>query len=299
MHDRQSDIPEISIAFIIGTGRCGTTLAAKMLNAHTNICVPPELQIIFEYSDNGRRLNEIFQSKTHLQFLCEDFIREIERMCPHLQNFFDLRQFLTSYKYPILNLDIFLLDLYTAILRSQKKEVFLEQTPWYGQRLDLLKELFPQANFIHMIRDGRDVALSYARTPWWSKSPQENLERWAIEANKISTDAKKYIDPINYLEIHYEDLVLDTAKTVATMTEFLNEQFEPSQLDVEKHIDYANFRNFDATGISSTAYELWQQASKDVVFADNVFGWRKDSDDLFSSMSDTTQVALASFGYDT
>jgi len=288
-----------SPSFIVGTGRCGTTLAAQMLNAHKNICVPPELQIIFEYSGNGRRLNEIFQSQTHFQFLCEDFIREIERMCPHqLQSYFDLRGFLASYKYPVHKLDIFLLDLYTAILRSQRKEVFLEQTPWYGQRLDLLKELFPQANFIHMIRDGRDVALSYARTPWWSKSPQENLERWAIEANKISTDAKKYLDPINYLEIHYEDLVLDTAKTVAVMTEFLNEQFETSQLDITKHMDYTNFRKFDAAGISSKAYEQWQQESKNVVFVDNVLGWKRDSADLFNNISDTAQAALASFGYD-
>jgi hypothetical protein len=286
--------------FIIGTGRCGTTLAAQILNAHSQICVPPELQIAFEYSGNGRRLSEIFAAETQLQYRAEDFVREIERMCPHrVQHYFDLSGFFADYVYPVRNLGKLLADLYAAIAQSQDKQIFLEQTPWYGQRIDLLKTLFPAARFIHLLRDGRDVALSYARTPWWHKDPVKNLERWAREATKIAADAALFLDPNCYLEVRYEDLVMNAAATVARMTEFLGATFELSQLDPAQHIDYTEFRNFDATGIASPAYARWQQQRNSAVFTDNVFGWRRDDNELFADMSAVAESALVNFGYDT
>ncbi len=51
-----------NISFIVGTGRSGTTILAKTLNANSKICIPPELQILFEYSNNGKRLYDVFKA---------------------------------------------------------------------------------------------------------------------------------------------------------------------------------------------------------------------------------------------
>ena len=64
--------------FIIGTGRCGTTMLAKILNAHSRICVPHELQLIFGYSGNGPRLYECFASGETLSWQAHDFIKFID-----------------------------------------------------------------------------------------------------------------------------------------------------------------------------------------------------------------------------
>jgi hypothetical protein len=67
-------------------------------------------------------------------------------------------------------------DLFTDIARSKAKSYFIEQTPWHGQQLRSLNELFPHAKYIHLIRIGRDVAVSFSRTPWWSN------DIWIISA---------------------------------------------------------------------------------------------------------------------
>jgi hypothetical protein len=291
---------ELDVGFIIGSGRCGSTLAAQFLNAHTQICVPPELQIIFEYSQNGRRLNEIFASEEQLGYKADDFIREIERMCPHkLRDYFDLCSFFQNYSYPVEELSKLLNDLYRKIAMSQRKQVFIEQSAWYGQRIDLLKELFPEAKFIHMVRDGRDVALSFVRTPWWHNDPLLNVERWASEITKIADDAEHILTKDCYLEVRYEDMVLNTEEVVAKMTRFLGKEFEPMQLNLENHLDYTQFRKFDGTGISSAAYNNWRAKGNKSVFTDNVLGWKKHGNEHFSNLSASTKSVLARFGYET
>ena len=165
-------------AFIVGTGRCGTSWLAQMLNCHAEICVPPEIQLLFEYADNGSRLFEEFTLAGENGLEAEQLVSIIERSCPHkLEMFFDYREFCRSEDAPKTSIVDFVAAFYGAIAKSYGKSWLIEQTPWYGSRLDLLSQLFPQAKVIHMVRDGRDVALSFSRTNWWHASPLLNLAR--------------------------------------------------------------------------------------------------------------------------
>lgn len=130
---------ECDFFFIVGTGRSGTTLLAQMLNAHSKIAVPSELQIVFEYSNNGERLAEVFTSQKNLSYQAEDYIRLIETRCPHnLLAYYDYRTFFLEQDYPIPSLRELLTDLYTDIAHADGKSIFAEQTPWYGQNIPLL-----------------------------------------------------------------------------------------------------------------------------------------------------------------
>jgi len=92
---------ENNIAFIIGTGRCGTTMLAQILNAHSKICVPHELQFIFEHSNNGERLYELFSSKRNLDWQAEDFIQMIASVCPYkFDEYFDYEGFFVAKNTP-------------------------------------------------------------------------------------------------------------------------------------------------------------------------------------------------------
>lgn len=286
-------------AFIIGTGRCGTTMLGQILNAHSKICVSQELQLIFGYSGNGPRLYELFSSGENLRWGAQDFIQKIGELCPHkFENFFDYESFFRHQKYPIENLGRLLTDLYRAIVADQGKEILIEQTPWYGQRLDIMKELFPYAKFIHMIRDGRDVALSFSRTPWWHESLLENLDRWEREVSKISRDAAALLDKKQYLEVKYEDVVLDPERMVSLIADFLGVQFEEEMLLPENLIDYAAFRKFDGSSISSNAYNDWNMKKERAVFPDSVFGWKKINPETFVNLSPEVRAALNEFGYE-
>lgn len=285
--------------FIVGTGRSGTTLMAQLLNAHSQVCVPVELQIAFEESNNGARLAEIFGSRMNLRFRAEDYIRLIEERCPNdLVRYYDYHDFFNRCPYPILSLQWLLTELYTDIAYSKGKSIFAEQTPWYGQNINLLNRLFPRAKFIHMVRDGRDVAISFARTPWWHDDVNLNLERWTSEVKKIEEDGT-LLSGDRMLTVRYEDLVLKPEEVTERVCAFLDIRFEKTMLETEFHIDYAQFSRFpnDKT-LTSPAYQKWKREKKSAFFPDNIYGWKTNRDVEFENITETTKETLRRFGYE-
>lgn len=287
-----------NIAFIIGTGRCGTSLLGQMLNSNSKICVPPELQLIFECDENGNRLIEEVWTRGDCDFSAEELSSIIKRCCPHkLELFFDYQGYCKDANLASLSESKLLTDFYSAIAKSHNKSWLIEQTPWYGQRIDLLVKLFPDAKFIHMVRDGRDVALSFSRTPWWHKSVGLNLGRWAREIKKISVDASVYLDVSRYIEVKYEDLVLNPKYELSRVCEFLGVDFEEPMVDATNFINYDDYCNFDVKSVSSQAYGDWKKEKSSPVFSENIQAWRRVSNIFSFGLTDEINNALLRFGY--
>lgn len=285
--------------FIVGTGRSGTTLMAQVLNAHSQVCVPVELQIAFEESNNGARLAEIFKSGMNLMFRAEDYTRLLEERCPNdLARYHDYFDFFNRCPYPILSLQWLLTELYTDIAYSKGKSIFAEQTPWYGQNIKLLDQLFPRAKFIHMVRDGRDVAISFTRTPWWHKDANLNLERWTSEVNKIERDGAPLSNK-RMLTIRYEDLVLRPEEVTRSVCNFLGIEFEETMLKTENHIDYSQYSKIPYDNVlTSPAYQKWKAEKKNAFFSENIYGWRSNKQFSFNNVSEATKEMLRHFGYE-
>lgn len=289
---------KIKQAFIIGTGRCGTTWLAQMLNSNPALCVPPEVQLLFEYSGNGNRLYEEYILAKGQGLDSEQLISIIERNCPHnLDQFFDYPAFCRQDSTPKRSFREFVTAFYTAVAQSHGKRWLIEQTPWYGQRLDLVTVLFPQAKFIHVVRDGRDVALSFSRTAWWHRSARLNLSRWQREIKKIALDATFFLKPKAYLEVKYENLVADTTAELRKICTFLGVDFDPVMLDPQGFIDYDQFCKFDMGQVSSQAYSAWRKEKSKTVFADNVEAWRKNDSVFDKSLPPEISNWLSHYGY--
>lgn len=288
----------IKQAFIVGTGRCGTTWLAQMLNSNPVLCVPPEIQLLFEYSSNGDRLHEAYLLANEQGLDSEQLISIIERCCPHnLDQFFDYPEFCRRDTTPKHSFGAFVSAFYAAVAQSHGKSWLIEQTPWYGQRLDLVTGLFPEAKFIHVVRDGRDVALSFARTAWWHRSARLNLSRWQREIKKIALDAKLLLKPEAYLEVKYENLVSDTTAELRRICEFLGVDFVPQMLDPQAFIDYDQFCKFDLGLVSSQAYSAWRKQKSKTVFADSVEAWRKNESAFDKSLPSEIGTWLSHYGY--
>lgn len=286
-------------AFIIGTGRCGTSWLGQMLNSHTDVCVPPETQVLFEYSGNGNRLFEEFSMLGGAAMDRERLSGIIEKACPHnLDAFFDYREFCRKKNTPDRNIEEFAPRFYSEIAKFHGKSWLIEQTPWYGQRIDLLVKLFPKAKFVHMVRDGRDVALSFSRTNWWTKYQQVNLERWKREIKKICFDAGYFIDDKKYIEVRYEDLVFKTEAEVRKICEFLGVRFQEEMLNPERFIDYDQFCKFDAREVWSRGYSDWRSKKNTAAFSNSVGGWRKFRDLFQAPWPEEISQWLLRFGYD-
>jgi len=283
-------------AFIVGTGRCGTTILAQVLNAHTKICVPHELQIIVSIG-NGERLYEKYIAGEFDHFRAKDFIQLIDKCCPYrFDMFFDYRQHFNNLTYPQNDLRDILTDLFDHICHHYQKEIFIEQTPWYGQKLNVLREIFPNMKIIHLVRDARDVAISYSRTPWWSKDINHNLQQWEREINIIHAFGMENLD--NFLEIRYEDLVMNPEQELKKILTLLGVEFEETMLKPENLIDYAHMFKGDLLSGRSTVYHNWAQKKNVIFFKESVYAWKRDARCKDIILTPVIQNTLRHFGYE-
>jgi hypothetical protein len=108
------------------------------------------------------------------------------------------------------------------------KERWGDKTPTYCLHLATIEALLPEAHFVHVIRDGRDVAESLRRT-WFS--PGEEIEDLAAYwVHCVSTARRQAEGCPNYLEVRFEDLVGESESVLATICQFLDLEFRPEML---------------------------------------------------------------------
>ena len=121
---------------------------------------------------------------------------------------------------------------YRLYAQRHDKARFGDKTPRYVTRLNRIGGAIPEARFIHVIRDGRDVALSLNRRLVELRDsrpvPMGRLaRRWRrrilnARANRRVAD--------RYIEVRYEDLVADTEPALLRVCEFIELDFDSGML---------------------------------------------------------------------
>lgn len=86
----------------------------------------------------------------------------------------------------------------------------LDKTPDHVPYAALLAELYPDASFVHIIRDGRAAAASAQRLWSWNEGYREH-GRTAARWRDAVLDCRRHLSGLRYVEVRYEDLVRDTA----------------------------------------------------------------------------------------
>ena len=205
--------------FIVGSARSGTTLLRLILNAHPEVAVPPE----------SRFITELWTGKSEVEL--RSFL---DRLASH-------KRFQT-WDLPIEAVAQEVGDVatigyadairaaFSAYAHVNGKPRWGDKTPRYVEDLDLVAGLFPDARFIHLIRDGRNVALSYAHVPFGPKTVGKAADLWSKRV-MAGREAAPRLGAERYLEIWYEDLVEDAAGETKDICEFLDLEFDPGMLD--------------------------------------------------------------------
>jgi hypothetical protein len=122
-----------------------------------------------------------------------------------------------------------LFDLYGS---AQGKLLVGDKTPGYCRHIRLLHSLWPAVQFVHLIRDGRDVCLSALhwerklpklRTefPTWDEDPVSTCALWWKWHVRLGQQAQAALPPGQYLELRYEDLIARPAKECRSLCAFL------------------------------------------------------------------------------
>ena len=112
-----------------------------------------------------------------------------------------------------------------------------DKTPPYIEIVPQLARMYPQARFIHLVRDGRDVARSFQSRGWvGSEWLHDNGREWlrAMECywRLMRSELRERI-----LLIYYEDLVREPEETLRKICHFIGEAFEPQMLSWQKTVD--------------------------------------------------------------
>ena len=105
--------------------------------------------------------------------------------------------------------------------------VWGDKTPINAFHLEKIYSVFPQANFIHIVRDGYDVVSSYLEMGRYSNI-RDAAERWLDSIDRCQEFGRCY--PDQYIEIFYEKLVREPEITTREICNFLDISFVPEMI---------------------------------------------------------------------
>ena len=134
--------------------------------------------------------------------------------------------------------------IFEAFAAAAGKPRWGDKTPMYMRHLGLLDELFPEAQYVHLIRDGRDAALSFLQMPegtftrtWAHPGTVAQFAcLWRKEVGDARTLGRR-VGATRYHEVRYEALVADAESAVRGICRFAAIAFEPAMLDYTGSVD--------------------------------------------------------------
>jgi hypothetical protein len=204
--------------FIVGVARSGTTLLRLMLDAHPELTIPPETHFIpkvvkacEEPGDARRRVFELLT--THRRW--PDFqldAAELRRRLDGVEPFGAggaLRAF------------------YGLYAERQGKPRWGDKSPSYVRRMRRVASALPEAHFVHLVRDGRDVALSQVEADFGPDEVTGAAEDWVNGIGKARRQARRLR---HYMELRYEDLVEDPEPALRRVCEFVELPWDAAML---------------------------------------------------------------------
>ncbi len=255
---RRTTYTERVFVFVIGTGRCGSTLVQELLCRH------PEVGFLSNLEDRapflpaavGRFNNELYRRLTpsltrkgRLRYAPSEGYRVLGRaVSPMVTESF--RDLVAGDAMPWVA-DRFR-AFFTERARAQGKPVFLHKfTGW--PRTGFVGEVFPEARFINVTRDGRAVVASALRTSWWKGHMGPEAWQWgplppayaadweasgysfpvlAAQCWKILMDAyaaaRDLVPTDRWLDVRFEDVLADPRARFTEMLAFAGLELSPT-----------------------------------------------------------------------
>lgn len=209
------DIPLVSEPiFLVGAERSGTTVLRLMLDCHPQIAWCDEFEYAVDRIPDGGgwpRNDEYYQwLETHRIFQDSGFAIDRRLSYPQLINSFLCQK------------------------RDRVGKPLIGAT--VHRHFDRLLQIWPDARFIHLIRDGRDVARSCIGMGW-AGNVWTGVERW-IEAELLWPKLSSVLPAQRQIEINYENLILDPVKVLTRLCDFIGIPYDQAMLSYAQATTY-------------------------------------------------------------
>jgi hypothetical protein len=226
----------MNLVFIVGTGRCGSTLVHEVLGRH------PDCGFISNIEDNMPLINRLgrWNNSVYRSFIGQHTVKKGPRFAP--SEAYNLVDREVSSVYSNSRRDLTADDVTPWLERrfqsffgdraeAQGRQLFTHKyTGW--SRMGFFSRIFPQAKFIHIVRDGRAVANSWLQMDWWKgyRGPEhwqwgplapDEQDEWNASGQdfivlagicwkklmRSFSEAQAQIPHENFLELRFEEVV--------------------------------------------------------------------------------------------
>ncbi len=257
---RASDAPSVlRPVFIIGAQRSGTTLLRLMLNAHPAYCVPEESTFLMPLLRKIKSGKSTFSPAEFESFL--SYLRKNSQFALWGITVENLdKKFRCVSRIDITECITFLFNEYCLL---EQKSGWADKTPSYFRMVDVLSKIFPTAKFIHIVRDGRDLYLSWKKMDPTKSNPAVMAKEWCYKVN-LATKLLNECASDRYMEIRYEDLARDSAGILNSLCEFLAIEYTEKMLEYWKKSESYIGKHHSKlifTGVSDTSIDKWKTSS--------------------------------------
>jgi hypothetical protein len=217
---------------VLGVSRSGTTLLRVILDRSPGLAIPDESFFVplLARRHRGRVDPARFLDDLRRLPALAAWGLDPEEVAPRLR--------------PAMGVGEAIAAIYEAYAERAGKPRFGDKTPMYMRHLPLLERLFPDAQYVHLIRDGRDAALSFLQMPagtytrTWAhpRTPAQFACLWRSEVAAARALGAR-VGPGRYHEARYEDLVADPEAVVRAICDFAALPFEPGMLAYASDVD--------------------------------------------------------------
>ncbi len=281
--------------FIIGNPRSGTTLLRLMLNKHSNMSVPPEAGFLAWLYDEYKDFTFTAQSVDNFVYALGNTTK-IEHW--HL-DYDALKNFIISEKPNDFSSFMDCVYLYYSKYNLSKEvEIFGDKNNFYLNKIDLLSKLYCDAKFIHIIRDGRSVAVSYK-----DLNKKKMSSEYAPDLpGEIETIAKEWCDNIEMINtsfdslnanqhytVRFEDLISKPEEYLRDICDFLNIGYDKEMLNY--------FQTTENNGLEPEDFLQWKSKNKMPLQEEEILKYKKLSQSDLESFEDLTKSILIQYEY--
>jgi hypothetical protein len=224
-HAKQASAQNSRPFFILGAGRSGTSLLSRMLNQHPNLAVPPESHLYSTFHPWLGYYGSLAapQNRANLvaDIVASGPLRDwsprlrVDEVLAHIEG------------------DDFgaVVDgVMRAWAAKQGKGRWGEKTPRHVHYWRQISADFKASPVIHVVRDGRDVALSMIEARFGPKSLYSCAKGWKGYLNQME-DVRNGLPHELFFEVTYEDMLDNTRRVLREVCVFLGERYAPEMLD--------------------------------------------------------------------
>jgi hypothetical protein len=225
----------IPIFFIICKGRSGSTLLAHMLDTNPNTLIPVENTFLIHlYPKYG-------QIKNWEESTIDSFIDDLYILRKTLKNWKIDREKLRVELYSHLHQNTNYASIcqrtylsFTSIYPKKNILLIGDKNPFYTFCIDEIKEIYPNAKFIHLIRDARANVRSHI-VSFKTNFISFIAFKWLHYINEVEDKKEQY--PDSFITVRYEDLIKTPELSLREICQFLEINYNPTSLDFHETIN--------------------------------------------------------------